>query len=55
MAQIWDLEDAENRHQQPICERLAYQPEPYFRRVFRNSQYDILEVVRTPPGEQQQN
>jgi len=52
MAEIWDIEDAANQHQQPVCERLAYQPEPYFRRVFRNHQYDVLQVVQTPPGEQ---
>jgi len=52
MAEIWDIEDVVNRHQQPVCERLAYKPEPYFRRAFRNHQYDVLEVVQEPPGEQ---
>ena len=52
MAEIWDLEDTDNRHRQPVCELLAYQPEPYFRRVFRNHQYDILQVVSSPPSDQ---
>jgi len=49
MAEIWDIEDSVNRGRQPVCERVAYQPEPYFHRVFRNHQYDVVEVVEAPP------
>jgi len=51
MAEIWDMDDPVNRNRQPVCELLAYKPEPYFRRVFRNHQYDIVEVVAAPLGE----
>ena len=54
MAEIWDIEDSVNRRRQPVCERLAYKPEPYFRRVFRNHQYDILKVLPMPSGDEQQ-
>ena len=45
MAEIWDIEDEVNQGGVPVCERLYARPEPYFRRVFRNEQYDVLEVL----------
>lgn len=47
MADIWDVEDVENRGKVPACQRLYEHPEPYFRRVFRNEQYDVLELVKS--------
>ena len=51
MAEIWDIEDAANRGKTPTCERLYEHPGPYFRRVFRNEQYDVLQVLDTPHGQ----
>lgn len=51
MAEIWDVEDVDNRGKTPACERLYEHPGPYFRRVFRNEQYDVLQVLDTPLGQ----
>jgi len=48
MAEVWDLEDEVNKQYLPVCHRLKNQPQPYFKRVFRNNVYDILEVLKTP-------
>ena len=48
MAEIWDIEDEVNRGKVPACERLYVEPAPFFRRVFRNEQYDVLQVIKTP-------
>jgi hypothetical protein len=46
MADVWDVEDVENRGKVPACQRLYEHPEPFFRRVFRNEHFDVLELVR---------
>ncbi|ELT92907.1 hypothetical protein CAPTEDRAFT_6584 [Capitella teleta] len=45
MAEIWDLEDSVNQSLIPVCARLQREPGPYFKRVFRNRDYDILKVL----------
>ncbi|KAL5007371.1 hypothetical protein ScPMuIL_016177 [Solemya velum] len=46
MAEIWDLEDVENRQREKVCNLLKEDPAPHFRRVFRNKIYDILQLVK---------
>ncbi|KAK2149809.1 hypothetical protein LSH36_436g06053 [Paralvinella palmiformis] len=48
MAEVWDLEDVDNRGKPPVCARLHKMPEPYFKSVFRNSIYDVLKVIYEP-------
>ena len=49
MAEIWDLEDEVNREKVvPTCQEIAQQPAPYFKRVFKNNVYHVLEVVKAP-------
>jgi len=55
MAEIWDIEDDANRGASPACERLYVHPEPYFRRVFRNEQFDVLKVLNEPSHDQKGN
>ena len=45
MAEVWDLEDKENMDKVPVCARLYKNPQPYFKRVYRNKVYDILQVL----------
>ena len=48
MAEVWDIEDTENHGKMPVCARLHKTPEPYFKTVFRNKMYDVLEVIQDP-------
>ncbi len=58
MPEIWDLEDAASNadpdlhdaagRATPTCSRLHRDPRPFFRRVFRNDVYDVLQVLDTP-------
>ena len=48
MAEIWDLEDEENRDKVPICFEMKKTLAPYFRRAFRNDVYDIVQVIKNP-------
>ena len=48
MSEIWDLEDIENRGKTPTCQVLGKDPTPYFKRVFRNKVYDVLQVLDKP-------
>ena len=50
MAEIWDIEDEENRGKSPTCQLLYKDPGPYFQRVFRNKVYDVLLVLDKPAG-----
>jgi Q-cell neuroblast polarisation len=55
MAEIWDIEDAVNRGKTPTCERLYQHPGPYFRRLFRNEQYDVIQVLDPVLGQPEAN
>lgn len=44
MPEIWDLEDEENQRKEPLCTLLKQNPGPHFKRVFRNSVYDVLKI-----------
>ncbi|XP_025095968.1 probable C-mannosyltransferase DPY19L1 isoform X2 [Pomacea canaliculata] len=44
MPEIWDLEDEENQGKEPLCTLLKQNPGLHFKRVFRNSVYDVLQV-----------
>ena len=50
MAEIWDLEDDVNKDKMPTCARLYKNPEPYFKRMYRNKVYDVLKPLKTPPN-----
>lgn len=50
MAEVWDLEDKDNTDKIPVCGRIHKNPEPYFKRVFRNKVYDVLIPVAMPPN-----
>ena len=45
MAEIWDLEDPEHKDKIPVCHRLKMNAQPYFRKVFHNDVYEILQVL----------
>ena len=45
MAEIWDLEDKDNRGKEPLCSIMQRDPKPYFKRVFKNSVYQVLKVT----------
>jgi hypothetical protein len=45
MAEIWDLEDKDNRGKEPLCSIMQRDPKPYFKRVFENSVYQVLKVT----------
>ena len=42
MAEIWDIEDEDNRGQTPACTKLKIDPSPYFKKVFENNIYQVL-------------
>ncbi len=48
MAEVWDLEDVENRQYTPTCSRLHKEPRPYFQKVFGNNVYEVLKVLKEP-------
>jgi len=48
MADLWDHEDVENRGKETLCERLFRDPAPYFKSVFRNPVYNVLQLVVEP-------
>jgi len=45
MAEIWDLEDEENRGKTPVCSLLKDKPEPHFKQVFKNNVYQVLKIL----------
>ena len=45
MADIWDIEDEANRGRERTCARIYQNPGRHFKRVFRNSVYDVLKVL----------
>ncbi|XP_060064566.1 probable C-mannosyltransferase DPY19L1 [Ylistrum balloti] len=45
MPEIWDIEDEVNRGKQPLCQKLLFNSEPHFKRVFRNSVYQVLKLT----------
>ena len=45
MAEIYDIEDVENRGKPPICSILKTDPSPHFQRVFKNDVYQVLKVL----------
>lgn len=45
MPEIWDIEDKVNQGKQPLCQKLLNNPEPHFKRVFRNNVYQVLKVT----------
>ena len=45
MADIWDIEDEANRGRERTCTRIYQNPGRHFKRVFRNSVYDVLKVL----------
>ncbi|ESO01049.1 hypothetical protein HELRODRAFT_82169, partial [Helobdella robusta] len=42
---IWDVEDVVNQDNEPICELLLSEPEPYFKISYTNSQYTVLKII----------
>ncbi|PIK41594.1 putative C-mannosyltransferase DPY19L1 isoform X2 [Apostichopus japonicus] len=44
LPEIWDVEDAENRGKEPTCMRLKRNAGPFFKEVFKNSEYTILKL-----------
>ncbi|XP_053374702.1 probable C-mannosyltransferase DPY19L1 [Mercenaria mercenaria] len=47
MAEIWDIEDEENRGETtPACTKLKESPGPYFKTVFKNNVYQVLKVLK---------
>ena len=49
LPEIWDVEDASNRHRKSTCSQLHACAEPYFRRVFANAAYHVLRVKKPAP------
>jgi len=49
LPEIWDVEDADNRHRKSTCSLLHAYAEPYFRRVFSNAGYHVLEIKKRAP------
>ena len=45
MAEIWDIEDEENRGTTPVCTKLKNSPGPEFKKVFQNNVYQVLKVL----------
>ncbi|XP_046369637.2 probable C-mannosyltransferase DPY19L1 [Haliotis rufescens] len=45
MPEIWDTEDIENRGKTPFCDILRDHPEPYFKQVYMNPVYQVLQIV----------
>jgi hypothetical protein len=50
LPEIWDLEDSVNVGKTPVCALLHATPTPYFRRVFQNEHFDVLQIVRPKPS-----
>ena len=48
MADIWDLEDTVNQDKEPACSRYYTKPGPYFKQVFHNNVYEVLQLVQNP-------
>uniref|UniRef100_A0A8D0E085 Dpy-19 like C-mannosyltransferase 1 n=1 Tax=Salvator merianae TaxID=96440 RepID=A0A8D0E085_SALMN len=46
MPEIWDIEDLANVGKVPLCNLMSMDSRPYFRTVFKNSVYKVLEVTR---------
>ncbi|GFR59750.1 Dpy-19-like 1 [Elysia marginata] len=44
LPEIWDLEDKENFGKEPSCMKLQKKPGPYFKLVFANSVYQVLQL-----------
>ncbi|XP_076806405.1 protein C-mannosyl-transferase DPY19L1-like [Clavelina lepadiformis] len=49
MPQIWDIEEPENAGKTPACSYARGNPEPYFKEVFKNNVYTLLQVVKKNP------
>ncbi|KAJ7322659.1 hypothetical protein JRQ81_018946 [Phrynocephalus forsythii] len=45
MAEIWDLEDFINAGKVPLCNLMIRNSRPYFRTVFSNNVFKVLEVI----------
>ena len=48
MAEVWDLEDPDNKGKDPVCSRLQKTPEPYFKQVFKTQGYVVMQVLKNP-------
>ena len=49
MAEMYDLDDVENRDKPvPTCFDLRHKQAPYFKLVYRNKEYDVLQLVKHP-------
>ena len=48
LANMYDIEDVEFRGNEAVCHAIHKDPAPYFKRIFRNPTYHILEVVKNP-------
>ncbi|KAJ6662048.1 hypothetical protein lerEdw1_012895 [Lerista edwardsae] len=46
LPEIWDIEDLANAGKTPLCILMSKDPRPYFRTVFSNSLFKVLEVTR---------
>ncbi|XP_034985310.2 probable C-mannosyltransferase DPY19L1 isoform X1 [Zootoca vivipara] len=46
MPEIWDIEDTANVGKVPLCTLMSMDSRPYFRTVFNNNIYKVLEVTR---------
>ncbi|XP_066483432.1 protein C-mannosyl-transferase DPY19L1-like isoform X2 [Tiliqua scincoides] len=46
MPEIWDIEDPENAGKVPLCTLMSKDSRPYFRTVFKNKTFKVLEVIR---------
>uniref|UniRef100_A0A8D2JE05 C-mannosyltransferase DPY19L1 n=1 Tax=Varanus komodoensis TaxID=61221 RepID=A0A8D2JE05_VARKO len=46
MPEIWDIEDLANIGKVPLCNLMSKDSRPYFRTVFKNDIFKILEVTR---------
>ncbi|XP_060597502.1 probable C-mannosyltransferase DPY19L1 [Ruditapes philippinarum] len=47
MAEIWDIEDEENRGETtPACTKMKDNPGPHFKTVFKNNVYQVLKVLK---------
>ena len=48
MAELFDIDDVENRGKPPVCQKLKKTPGPYFKRVFKNDNGVVLQVIKEP-------
>lgn len=44
--EIWDLEDLANAGKTPLCELMGKDSEPHFKKMFQNSEFQVLEVLK---------